>query len=73
LRFSTPFFGFHMQSEDNLKHLEPLVQHLNGRSTGPKFDRKNLALMLAGLQQFMEDALGVNVRPRSVLACQPRA
>ncbi|EFN54822.1 hypothetical protein CHLNCDRAFT_134832 [Chlorella variabilis] len=47
-------------SEDNLKQLEPLVQRLNERSSGPKFDRKGLAQLLAGLQQFMEDALGVN-------------
>ncbi|KAL4857267.1 SWI/SNF complex subunit [Chlorella vulgaris] len=47
-------------SEEHLKQLEPLLARLNERATGPKFDRKNLAALLAGLQQFMEDALGVN-------------
>jgi hypothetical protein len=50
-----------VQSEEHLKQLEPLLARLNERATGPKFDRKNLAALLDGLQQFMEDALGVNV------------
>jgi len=44
--------------------LEPLVQRLNERGSGAKFDRKGLAQLLSGLQQFMEDALGVNVSGR---------
>lgn len=56
-----PWIALGVQSEEHLKQLEPLLARLNERATGPKFDRKNLAALLAGLQQFMEDALGVNV------------
>lgn len=55
----------YVTQEDHLKQLDPLVAALNAakNSAGPKFDRKGVAQLLAGLQQFMEDALGVNVSP----------
>ncbi|PSC72177.1 swi snf complex [Micractinium conductrix] len=46
---------------DYLASLEPLAARLNSELPGgPKFDRKALAQLFAGLMQFMEDALGVN-------------
>lgn len=59
---------YRLQKEDYLQRLEPLVQLLNERGSGPKFDRKGLAQLFSGLQQFMEDALGVNVS-RSASRC----
>ena len=50
------------QDADYLASLEPLAARLNSELPGgPKFDRKALAQLFAGLMQFMEDALGVNV------------
>jgi hypothetical protein len=52
-----------LQREDYLSKLERLVASLNEASLGVKFERKSLAQLIAGLQQFMEDALGVKARP----------
>lgn len=53
-----------VQSEESLARLDKLVAHLNETQTAIKHDRRGLAALFAGLQQFMEDALGINVRPR---------
>lgn len=47
--------------DEQLKKLEPALQRLNESLSGFKYDRKGLALLLAGMQQFMEDALGIHV------------
>lgn len=57
-----------LQGEAYLAQLDPLLQRLNEGGPGVKFDRKGLAALFSGLQQFMEDALGINVRPCAVLA-----
>lgn len=43
-----------------MSSLSRLVQRLNEGNHGVKFDARNLAQLIAGLLQFMEDALGVN-------------
>lgn len=50
-----------MQQEAYLQKLDRLVQRLNEDPAAFKFDKKSLAQLVAGLQQFMEDALGINV------------
>lgn len=52
----------HEQSEEQLSRLDKLVASLNETQTAFKHDRRGLAQLFAGLQQFMEDALGINVR-----------
>lgn len=51
-----------MQKEDYMQRLDRLIQRLQEESSVFKFDKKNLAQLLAGLKQFMEDALGINVK-----------
>ena len=65
------FFIFQslLQKEDYLRRLDGLVERINGSIDNFKFDRKSLANILAGLQQFMEDALGVNVSPIFFICC----
>lgn len=46
--------------------MEPLVARLNSGSSGVKYDKRTLQALVAGLHQFQEDALGVNV---SSLVC----
>lgn len=50
-----------LQKEDYQKKLDGIIESVNGSLDGFKFDRKGLASTLAGLLQFMEDALGVKV------------
>jgi hypothetical protein len=50
------------QDEAYLEKLEPVVQRLRDDVPLAKFDRRSLAQLLAQLSQFMEDALGINVR-----------
>lgn len=51
------------QGEDFLASLEPVVGELAVEVAAAKLDRKGLAALSAGLQQFQENALGVNVNP----------
>ncbi|KAL6780553.1 hypothetical protein ACKKBF_B12650 [Auxenochlorella protothecoides x Auxenochlorella symbiontica] len=56
------------QSEEQLSRLDKLVASLNETQTAFKHDRRGLAQLFAGLQQFMEDALGIN----SMYKSQPK-
>ncbi|RMZ55318.1 hypothetical protein APUTEX25_003456 [Auxenochlorella protothecoides] len=58
----------HEQSEEQLSRLDKLVASLNETQTAFKHDRRGLAQLFAGLQQFMEDALGIN----SMYKSQPK-
>ena len=54
-----------LQKDDFLQQLQPLVLRLNER--GSTWTAKQLAALLSGFQQFMEDALGVNVSRASAM------
>ena len=45
-----------------LRRLDIVVQRLRDDVPWAKYDRRSVALLLAQLTQFMEDALGINVR-----------
>jgi hypothetical protein len=52
-----------------LSQLDRLVKSISENAPqGVKFDRRTLAQLLAGMQQFQEDALGINVSA-SYCAC----
>lgn len=51
-----------MQTEDYQRQLEGVIDRVNGSLDGFKYDKKILSNTLAGLLQFMEDALGIKVR-----------
>jgi hypothetical protein len=59
--FSKPFSVSQtiFQMEDYLRLLDPLVERLNASLSGFKYDRKGLATLIGGLQQFLETAFGV--------------
>ena len=51
------------QSELFLQKLDSVVSQLQADMPDSKFDRKSLAILLAQLLQFMEDALGKEACP----------
>ena len=53
--------GAPLQSDEHVAKLEGVVAQLNEAQSAVKYEKKSLAQLLAGLQQFMEDALGINV------------
>ncbi|GAB4819040.1 hypothetical protein N2152v2_006086 [Parachlorella kessleri] len=55
-----------MRREDYLQRLDRLVQRLNEDPAGWRFDRKSLAQLISGVQQFMEDALGIKAIYKTV-------
>jgi SWI/SNF related-matrix-associated actin-dependent regulator of chromatin subfamily C len=52
----------HFQTDDYQKQLEGVIDRVNGSLDGFKYDKRILSNTLAGLLQFMEDALGIKVR-----------
>lgn len=59
--------SFCLQSDEYASRLEGIASHLNEAQSAIKYDKRSLAQLLAGLQQFMEDALGINVRGTCLL------
>ncbi|KAK2079995.1 hypothetical protein QBZ16_002390 [Prototheca wickerhamii] len=55
-------------SDEHVAKLEGVVAQLNEAQSAVKYEKKSLAQLLAGLQQFMEDALGIN----SMYKSQPK-
>ena len=49
------------QVDEYVSALEPLADRLRGEAPDANFDAKGLALFIAQLLQFMEDALGLKV------------
>lgn len=50
----------HYQKEDYQRRLDGVIERINGSMDKFRYDRKSLSTTIAGLQQFMEDAFGVN-------------
>jgi hypothetical protein len=50
-----------LQKEDYQRRLDGVIERINGSMDKFRYDRKSLSTTIAGLQQFMEDAFGVNV------------
>jgi hypothetical protein len=50
-----------LQKEDYQRRLDGVIERINGSMDKFRYDRKSLSTIIAGLQQFMEDAFGVNV------------
>ena len=62
-----------LQVEAFLRRLDTVVQRLRDDVPWAKYDRRSVALLLAQLTQFMEDALGINVRcmPHTIPSQEP--
>ena len=52
-------YSVNVQAEENLNRLDPLVERLNASLSGFRYDRKSLANLIGGLQQFLETAFGL--------------
>ena len=48
--------------------LDPVLQRLTNDIPQAGYDRRSLAQLVLHLQQFMEIALGINVRPAPIIA-----
>lgn len=59
----------HEQGEEFLASLAGVVDSLASEVPVARLDRKGLAALSAGLQQFQEDALGVKVTAHPLAAC----
>ena len=57
------------QAEAFLQQIDPVVEQLREELPQAGYDRRSLGQLIGQLMQFQEDALGINVRPRSVHAC----
>ena len=51
-----------LQADSFLRKLDPIVHRLQDEVPHARYDRTSLAQLIAQIMQFMEDALGVNVR-----------
>ena len=54
------------QAEEYLVSLDPVLQRLNNDIPQAGYDRRSLSQLVVQLQQFMEIALGIKVRPGGV-------
>ncbi len=52
-----------------MESLAPLVQRLQAEVPDAKYEAKSLGQLVAQILQFMEDALGINVRFVPLLSC----
>ena len=52
-----------VQREEYLESLEAVSKKLQEQYPGAKFDRKSVGNLVALIKQFVEDALGIKVRP----------
>ena len=57
-----------LQDEAYLERLSPLVQSLQAELPDAKYETKGLGQLVAQIMQFMEDALGINVRFVPIIA-----